>query len=141
LLFVVYIFCLFIGKVDFNFGPAFLIFPVIVITTGIGFGGGLIFSVLTAKYRDLMSFMNLIIRLLMFVCPIFFTLSMVPEKLKWLVMINPLSSLFEYFRYAFLGTGSVDNLQLLYSTIFMIVVVCFGVMLFNKMSDKLIDIL
>jgi len=77
----------------------------------------------------------------MFVCPIFFTLSMVPEKLKWLVMINPLSSLFEYFRYAFLGTGSVDNLQLLYSTIFMIVIVCFGVMLFNKMSDKLIDIL
>ena len=141
LLFVVYIFCLIIGKVDFNFGPTFLIFPVIVITTGIGFGGGLIFSVLTAKYRDLMSFMNLIIRLLMFVCPIFFTLSMVPEKLKWLVMINPLSSLFEYFRYAFLGTGSVDNLQLLYSTIFMIVVVCFGVMLFNKMSDKLIDIL
>lgn len=141
LLFVVYIFCLIIGKVDFNFGPAFLIFPVIVITSGIGFGGGLIFSVLTAKYRDLMSFMNLIIRLLMFVCPIFFTLSMVPEKLKWLVMINPLSSLFEYFRYAFLGTGSVDNLQLLYSTFFMIVVVCFGVMLFNKMSDKLIDIL
>jgi hypothetical protein len=40
--------------------------------------------------------------------------------------------LFEYFRYAFLGTGSVDNLQLLYSTIFMIVV-SFGVMLFNKM--------
>jgi len=141
LLFVVYIFCLIIGKVDFNFGPAFLIFPVIVITAGIGFGGGLIFSVLTAKYRDLMSFMNLIIRLLMFVCPIFFTLSMVPEKLKWLVMINPLSSLFEYFRYAFLGTGSVDNFQLLYSTIFMIVVVCFGVMVFNKMSDKLIDIL
>lgn len=141
LLFVVYIFCLITGKVDFNFGPAFLIFPVIFITAGIGFGGGLIFSVLTAKYRDLMSFMNLIIRLLMFVCPIFFTLSMVPEKLKWLVMINPLSSLFEYFRYAFLGTGRVDNLQLLYSTIFMIVVFCFGVMLFNKMSDKLIDIL
>lgn len=141
LLFVVYIFCLIIGKVDFNFGPTFLIFPVIVITTGIGFGGGLVFSVLTAKYRDLMSFMNLIIRLLMFVCPIFFTLSMVPEKLKWLVMINPLSSLFEYFRYAFLGTGSLDYLQLLYSTIFMVVLVCFGVMLFNKMSDKLIDIL
>ncbi|MGE5943134.1 MAG: ABC transporter permease, partial [Flavobacteriales bacterium] len=77
LLFIAYIFFLIIGKVDFDLGRAMIIFPIIMITAGIGFGGGLIFSVLTAKYRDLMSLMQLIIRLLMFVCPIFYTLSMV----------------------------------------------------------------
>lgn len=141
LLVAAYIFFLIKGEVDFNLGRLLLIFPVIAITTGIGFGGGLIFSVLTAKYRDLLSLIQLIIRLLMFVCPVFYTLSMVPEKMQWLVNINPLSSLFEYFRFAFLGMGSIDILQLSYSTVFMVAIVCFGVMFFNKMSDKLIDVL
>lgn len=77
----------------------------------------------------------------MFVCPIFYTLSMVPENMQWLVILNPLSSLFEYFRFAFLGTGTLDTFLLMYSAVFMVIIVCFGIMLFNKMSDKLIDIL
>lgn len=141
LLLLAYIFYFFTGKVDFDLGRAVMIFPIIIITSGIGFGGGLVLSVLTAKYRDLMSLMQLLIRLLMFVCPIFYTLSMVPKKVEWFVIINPLSSLFEYFRFAFLGTGTLYIFQLIYSIIFMIAIVCFGIMLFNKMSDKLIDIL
>lgn len=141
LLFAIYIHYVITGIVDYDLGRLILIFPIIIITAGIGFGGGLIFSVLTAKYRDLMSLIQLIIRLLMFVCPIFYTLSMVPESVQWFVVINPLSSLFEYFRYAFIGTGSLDILLLSYSIGFMILIVCFGIMLFNKMSDKLIDIL
>ena len=77
----------------------------------------------------------------MFICPVFYTLSMVPQKWQWLVNINPLSALFEYFRFAFIGVGSVNEIQLLYSIGFMVVIVFFGIMLFNKMSYKLIDIL
>jgi lipopolysaccharide transport system permease protein len=141
LLFAIYIYYVITGIVDYDLGRLILIFPIIIITAGIGFGGGLIFSVLTAKYRDLMSLIQLLIRLLMFACPIFYTLSMVPKSVQWFVVINPLSSLFEYFRYAFIGTGSLDILLLSYSIGFMILIVCFGIMLFNKMSDKLIDIL
>jgi lipopolysaccharide transport system permease protein len=141
LLISVYIFYLYKGMVDFDLGRAFLIIPIIMITAGIGFGGGLVLSVLTAKYRDLMSLVQVLIRLLMFACPIFYTLSMVPKKVQWFVIINPLSSLFEFFRYAFIGTASLDILLLSYSIVFMILIVCFGIMLFNKMSDKLIDIL
>ncbi len=141
LLFAVYLFCFFTGQVDFNAGQGLLIFPVIAITAGIGFGGGLIFSVLTAKYRDLLSLIQVVIRLLMFISPVFYALSMVPQKFQWLANINPLSALFEYFRFAFLGIGSVNEIQLLYSIGFMVVIVFFGIMLFNKMSDKLIDIL
>lgn len=141
LLIAVYLFYFFTGQVDFNGGPGLMIFPLIAITAGIGFGGGLIFSVLTAKYRDLLSLIQVLIRLLMFICPVFYTLSMVPQKFQWLVNINPLSALFEYFRFAFLGVGSINEIQLLYSIGFMVVIVFFGIMLFNKMSYKLIDIL
>jgi lipopolysaccharide transport system permease protein len=141
LLFVTYTYYVIMGHVDYDLGQLLLIIPIIIITAGIGFGGGLIFSVLTAKYRDLLSLIQLLIRLLMFVCPIFYTLSMVPQNVQWFVIINPLSSLFEYFRYAFIGTGSLNILLLSYSIVFMIIIVSFGVILFNKMSDKLIDIL
>ncbi|MDT0643092.1 ABC transporter permease [Zunongwangia sp. F363] len=141
LLFALYLLFLFKGQVEFNAGRLFLIFPVIANTAGIGFGGGLIFSVLTAKYRDLMALIQLIIRLLMFVCPVFYSLAMVPENVRWLVNLNPLSSLFEYFRFAFLGVGSLNGFLLLYSAGFMLMIVFFGILLFNKMSDKLMDVL
>ena len=104
-------------------------------------GGGLIFSIITAKYRDLLSMMNLFIRLLMFVCPIFYSLARVPEKYKTLVSLNPLASQFELFRYAFLGKGDVTPAYLLYSVAIMLLLVAGGILLFNKTGDKLIDVI
>ena len=76
----------------------------------------------------------------MFVCPIFYSLSMVTEKLKVFVYLNPLSSQFEIFRFAFLGKGIVEALPFVYSFICMLVLVAGGVLLFNKMGDKLMDV-
>lgn len=115
--------------------------PVIILTAGIAFGAGLIFSVLTAMYRDLMNLQQLLVRLLMFLCPIFYALAMVPEDKKWLVSLNPLSSVFEVFRYAFIGKGSISFHELLYSGIWMLVLVIVGVLLFNKRGDKLMDVI
>lgn len=141
LLIVVFAAFLLTGKINANPANFFLIIPIIIITSGIAFGAGLILSVMTAKYRDLMALVQLLIRLLMFVCPVFYTLSMVPQKVKWMVNVNPLSSQFEYFRYAFIGTGQLSSLQFLYSALFMVFMVFFGVLLFNKLSDNLMDVI
>jgi lipopolysaccharide transport system permease protein len=140
-LFGVYLFFVLTGHVNLTLSHIWAIVPVIITTAGIGFGAGLIFSILTAKYRDLMALIQLIIRLLMFVCPIFFTISMVPARVRWLVDLNPLSVQFELFRYAFISQGSVTAIQVLYSTGFMCALVFFGILLFNKMSDKLMDVI
>jgi lipopolysaccharide transport system permease protein len=139
-LLIVYTYYCFAGQVHFDFLRMLIIFPVIIIVSGIGFGAGLIFSILSTKYKDLLSLMQLLIRLLMFICPIFYSLSVVPEKLKGFVYLNPLSSQFEIFRFAFLGKGVVEGLPLVYSMISMIVLVAGGVLLFNKMGDKLMDV-
>jgi lipopolysaccharide transport system permease protein len=141
LLMIAYLFFIFIHKASFEISHIGLIFPAIIVTSGIGFGGGLIFSVLTAKYRDLLPFMQLVIRLLMFVCPVFYSLAIVPKKFQWLVNINPLSMPFELFRFAFLGKGNINAFQFFYSTGFMVIIVCFGIVLFNKMSDRLMDVI
>jgi len=76
----------------------------------------------------------------MFVCPIFYSLSMVPDDIKWLVNINPLASQFELFRFAFIGKGEISPYNFLYSAFFMLIVVIAGVFLFNKKNEKLMDI-
>ena len=122
-------------------GNWLLSIPVIIMTAGTAFGAGLIFSVITAMYRDLINLQQLLVRLLMFLCPIFYALALVPGDKKWLVSLNPLSSFFEVFRYAFIGKGTVSLYELTYSAIWMVVLITVGVLIFNKRGDKLMDVI
>lgn len=117
-------------------------FPLaILIVGGLAFGLGVIFSVLTAKYRDMVNFVSLFIRSLMFLTPVIYPLSYLSHSLKWIVMINPLTPLFELFKLALLGEGMVNVYQLMYSIVFMILLVLIALLVFNKQGDKLIDVL
>jgi len=115
--------------------------PVIIMTAGTAFGAGLIFSVISARYRDLMNLQQLLVRLLMFLCPIFYSLAMVPGDKKWLVSLNPLSSFFEVFRYAFIGKGTASMNEFVYSAVWMVALVAVGILLFNKRGDQLMDVI
>jgi lipopolysaccharide transport system permease protein len=128
------------GQVQLHIDTWLLCIPVIIITFQIGLGAGLFFSVITAKYRDLTHLLQLSIRLLMFLCPIFYPLSIVPEKHRWLMNLNPLSTQFEMYRYAFLGTGHMDVGQIWYSVAATTLFFAGSLLLFNKTSDKLIDV-
>jgi lipopolysaccharide transport system permease protein len=141
LLMVVLLYYYFTGKVALHPTHMLLSLPAIVTMAGMGLGAGLIFSILTAKYRDLLSLMQLGIRLLMFVCPIFYSLALVPEKYKGLVSANPLAAQFELFRFAIIGKGEVSMPYLTYSVIVMLLLVTGGILLFNKTGDKLIDVI
>ncbi len=116
-------------------------FPVVLLATALlALGMGLFFSVLTAKYRDMSYVINLGVRLLMYVTPVIYPLSAVPEKVRWLVQLNPLSPLFEAFRLSLLGEGTVSAWQLAYSILFSAVFFGASLLLFNKQGDKLIDV-
>jgi len=114
---------------------------VFIIIAGLSLGLGLIFSVLAGKYRDLANLIHLIIRLAMFITPVIYPVSSIRANVQWLVHINPLSPLFEVFRYAFFGEGIFTPLQLLYSTSFMIVILITGTYIFNRQGQKLMDVL
>lgn len=113
----------------------------IAVTALIGLGLGLIFSILTAKYRDLVNVIHLIVRVMMFATPIIYPISIVNEKFRIWVYMNPLSSLVEYFRFGFLGQGTFSYYQLGYSMVFAFVLNLVGIMLFNKYGNKLQDVI
>lgn len=113
----------------------------ILVVAGLGLGLGLVFSILTAKYRDLVNVIHLIVRLLMFATPVIYPLSIVnPEMRSW-VNLNPLCSVVELFRFGFLGEGTFTEWQLLYSVTCTLLLILVGTLLFNKFGNKLQDVI
>lgn len=131
-----------IKKTNLSISSWFFAFPLAVFIVGaIALGIGLIFSVLTAKYRDMINFGGLIVRLLMFLTPVIYPLANVSKELRWIVLLNPLTPLFELFKLALLGEGVFVVSQLIYSLIFMFAILTAAILLFNKQGDKLIDVI
>ncbi|TFZ63384.1 ABC transporter permease [Hymenobacter sp. UV11] len=120
--------------------PLFLVPLVIVLVAAISFALGLIFSVITGKYRDITYVAGLGIRLLMFLTPVIYPVSYLPEKWRWLAQLNPLTTLFEVFRLALLGKGMATVPQFLYSFTCTLVLLIVALLVFNKQGDKLIDV-
>lgn len=117
-----------------------IIFPFIVFTVvGYALGLGLLFSALTAKYRDLKFLLQFGVQLVMFATPIIYPLSSLKGKALFLMKLNPLTHLFEAFKFAFLGKGNLSEWGLLYSSLLMLVVLFFGFIFFNKTEKNFMD--
>lgn len=113
----------------------FLIFLMAIFALGMG----MIFSSLTTKYKDLVFLLSFGIQLFMYITPVVYPISSLPDNLKFLAVINPLSPLFECFRYAYLGTGSftIENLVVSTAIIFLILIV--GTVIFNRVEKTFMD--
>jgi len=117
-----------------------LLTPVLVlIMAALGLGLGIIVSSLTIRYRDLQVFITFAVQLLMYATPVIYPSTMIPEKYRWIVLANPMSSLVETFRYAYLGSGTFSPLNLACSGGVTLVVLAVGVVLFNHVERTFMD--
>ena len=100
---------------------------------------GLIVSALTTKYRDLTQLVTFGIQLFMYATPVIYPLSAAPEKYRDLISLNPLTPIFEAFKYSCMGCGSLDWGGLLYSTVFMCVTLFLSVIIFSRVERNFMD--
>ena len=113
----------------------FLIFLMAIFALGLG----MIFSSLTTKYKDLTFLLTFGIQLGMYVSPVAYPVSALPEKYRFFVYANPLSSIFECFRYGFLGAGDFQPVNLFWSSLFIAVILVIGTVVFNKVEKSFMD--
>jgi lipopolysaccharide transport system permease protein len=118
-----------------------LLTPVLLLMmAGLGLGFGIIVSSVTTKYRDLRFLVQFGVQLLMYVTPVIYSVSTIPQKYQQIIKFNPMSSIMETFRYAYLGGGgAVDLGQLAYSFGFMVVIILIGVIMFNRVEATFMD--
>ena len=111
----------------------------LLMMAGMGLGGGIIVSSLTTRYRDLRFLVEFGTQLLMYATPVIYPVSAVPELLQPLIELNPLTPIVESFRYAYLGSGTVNLYNLLYSLIWTISLLFVGILLFNRIEATFMD--
>lgn len=111
----------------------------LLLMAGLGLGFGLIISSMTTKYRDLRFLVSFGVTLLMYATPVIYPTSSMSPKLQTIIQLNPMTSIVEAFRYAYLGAGTVDAGKLLYSAGFTLVIVVIGIIIFNRVESTFMD--
>ena len=124
--------------------PSIYVFtlPLIVLHMAIlSVGMGLIISAATAKYRDLTFAMGFLVQLWMYLTPVVYPLSEVPDKFKIFILINPMTAVVESFRGVFLGVSSLTLQGLLLSIILTILFFISGIIVFSRVEKTFMDTL
>lgn len=117
-----------------------LLFPLLIFMIAMhGMSWGLIVSSMTTKYRDMKFFVQFAIQLFMYATPVIYPLSAAPEKYRDIIALNPLTPIFEAFKYGCLGCGSLDWSGLLYSAIFMCITLFFAIVIFSRTERNFMD--
>jgi len=103
-------------------------------------GVGTLLSALTVAYRDFTHVTPFLVQIWMYITPVIFPVSLVPEKWQWLLYLNPMTGLVEAFRSAFLGKP-FDLTGI--GTSFAIAMALFivGVAYFEKVERRFADII
>jgi lipopolysaccharide transport system permease protein len=135
---VFWLYYFFRGEISIN-EYALLLPLLLLIMALMALGVGIIISSLTTKYRDLTYFIGFGLTLLMYATPIIYPASSIPESYQPYLKFNPLSPIIETFRFGFTGGGTFTWEGILFSTAFTIVVLFFGIVLFNKTERTFMD--
>lgn len=118
-----------------------LMLPVLVILTSLlAIGIGMWMSALNVKFRDVRYALPFLIQLGMFASPIIYPSSLVPEKWRWLLALNPLSGQIEAYRSAFFGKP-FDWLALGISAFLTLAILFYAAYTFRRMEKSFADVI
>lgn len=109
----------------------------IVFTLGLGMW----FATLFVKYRDVRHFIPFIVQLGLYISPVAFSSTIVPEKWRLLYALNPMVAVIDGFRWSLLGTASLYVPGLWLASVMSVVLFITGVVYFKSMERQVADLL
>ena len=118
--------------------PALLFLPVaIAIATLFTLGAGLLLSPLAVFFYDVVEVVGVLMMLGMYATPIFYPMSIVPERFRWLVRFNPVRSILETFRDPIFYNKVPPLSHLAVATTVAVLVFLIGVWSFRRSTDRI----
>jgi lipopolysaccharide transport system permease protein len=101
---------------------------------------GLWLSALNVRYRDVGHAIPFLIQIWMFLSPVAYPVSLVPEKWRLLYSLNPMAGVIEGFRWALLGKESPDFKLIAVSTAVVVVLLLGGLVYFKRIERTFADV-
>lgn len=115
---------------------------VMVVLVLVAVGVGLWISALNAKYRDVQFVIPFLITFGLYLSPVGFASSVVPEKWRWLFDLNPMVGVIDGFRWSLFGDSyGFQWWTLVYSFCVSIALVLSGIAYFRAVEREIVDIL
>ncbi len=135
---ILFILMLFFG-VDFSWQIITLpIWVAGLLLTAIGVGTWL--AAVTVTYRDFRFLIPFMVQLWMYLTPVVYPVSFIPERWQWLAYLNPINGWISGIRASFLGQP-IDSLSIVFSFIWMCVLLVIGVRYFFKTERWFADVI
>ena len=117
-----------------------VLFPILLLQMALlGLGFGILISSLTTKYRDLTFAMSFGVQIWMYITPVVYPLSLIPDDYKLFVLLNPMTSVVELFKSIFFNTNSISIFDFTVSFIVTLIIFCLGFFRFVKTERNFID--
>jgi lipopolysaccharide transport system permease protein len=142
--FVISLALLAILMVFYQFVPPknIFIFPLFLgLGLGIALGVGIFFSALTTKYRDFSHAVPFLGQMWFWVTPVAYGMENIPEKLKLIFYLNPMTWIIQGFRWSLLGVGEMEWQKLGITGLLSIVILFAGLFYFRRMESEFADII
>ena len=105
----------------------------------LGLGTGILMSSFTTKYRDLNFIYSFITSLWMYISPVVYPLSVIPEKWHYAVSFNPMVGIIEIARQIIFGTSSLEPIYIFNGLITTITMLFVGLVIFNRVEKIFLD--
>ena len=116
-----------------------LLLPALIVwLIGLVWGLVLMFSAITARYRDVVGILPFLFQAALFLTPVAYPASAAPEWIRGWLDLNPATGLLEAWRWALLGTD-VSMAALAVSLVSTVVTIIAGWQIFTRMEVKFAD--
>ncbi len=113
-----------------------LIFVLLLTALGVG----IFLSALTVSYRDFRYVVPFMIQIWMYLTPVIYPVSLIPEKWQWISYLNPMTGIIEASRAIFLG-AEINLIALLFSIVFAVTMFILGVVYFKRVEKRFADVI
>jgi len=126
----------------FTPGPVMALLPFLVLCAFMAATGvGLWLSAINVKYRDIRYVIPFLIQLWLFATPVIYPTTMLPEKYRWLMSLNPMGGVIDAHRACILGHKPIDWVSLGISVGMILLIFVTGVFYFKRMEHTFADII
>jgi homopolymeric O-antigen transport system permease protein len=118
-----------------------LLFPVLImLLVLLALGVGMLLAALHVKYRDIRHAVPFMIQLWMFASPVIYPTTLVPERWRWVLALNPMTGIIEAFRAVLFGSRIDWNLLAFAAavTLALLIYSCFA---FRRMEKSFADVI
>ena len=138
--FVVFLAALLIYRMPFR--PEMLWMPVFLgVCIVFALTMGLWLATLSVKFRDVSFAILFLLQALMYLSPVIYPISMVPERLQFVYKLNPMTGVIQGFRWSFLGYGEPPGIEFVLSIGLLLIGLVIGAFIFRRTERTIVDYL